>query len=194
MKRSNHYEAAFEAYLRHERLGCIAIDETHRTLLDEAPVKSLDFIVHGPGQARLLLDVKGRHFPGGSKGKPRRVWECWSTQDDVDGLQRWADQFGPDYLGLLVFVYHLQGAVEVAEEPWTWHGRRYVFRAIEVNDYRRHMRVRSPRWRTVDLPGAAYRALARPFAYYSQRLYPAVATAPDLFDAAEPASGWFTPT
>jgi hypothetical protein len=42
------------------------VDETHRAMLDDAPVKSLDFIVHGPGGVRLLVDVKGRRFPGGA--------------------------------------------------------------------------------------------------------------------------------
>jgi hypothetical protein len=44
-----------------------------------------------------------------------------------------------------------------------WHNRTYLFRAVAVDDYRRHMRVRSPRWGTVSLPTAAFRAMVRPF-------------------------------
>ena len=90
MDRSNHYEAAFEAYLRERRLCYIAVDESRRSLLDEGPVKSLDFIVYGDDTARLLVDVKGRKFPGGTDEKPRRVWQCWAERDDVDGLERWS--------------------------------------------------------------------------------------------------------
>ena len=90
MDRSNHYEAAFEAYLQWHRLGYVAVDETRRSLLGDKRVKSLDFVVFGDDGARLVVDVKGRRFPGGKPEKPRRVWECWSTRDDVDGLERWA--------------------------------------------------------------------------------------------------------
>ena len=63
MDRSNHYEAAFEAYLQHYRLCYVAVDETRRATLGELPIKSLDFIVHGDGGARL---------PCGNRG-PRRT-------------------------------------------------------------------------------------------------------------------------
>src|SRR5205807_5961914 len=65
MDRSNHYEAAFEAYLQWHRLCYVAVDETRRAMLGDASVKSLDFIVHGENDCRLLIDVKGRRFPGG---------------------------------------------------------------------------------------------------------------------------------
>ena len=46
---------------------------------------------------------------------------------------------------------------------WLWHDRFYLLRAVPVDEYRRHMRVRSPRWGTVMLPTAAFRELVRPF-------------------------------
>jgi hypothetical protein len=172
MDRGNHYEAAFEAYLQHERLCYIAVDETRRTMLGELRVKNLDFIVYGDGGARLLVDVKGRRFPAGPVERPRRVWECWSTEDDVTGLELWERITGPGYLGVLVFVYHLLPGVEWAddaEDHWTWRGRRYLLRAVSVTDYRLHMRPRSPRWGTVALPGPVYRALAQPFHVFARR-------------------------
>src|SRR5439155_5475088 len=81
MDRSNHYEAAFEAYLQWHRHCYVAVDETRRAMLGEVRVKSLDFIVYGEHGARLLVDVKGRRFPTGSPERQRRVWECWSTHD-----------------------------------------------------------------------------------------------------------------
>ena len=123
MDRSNHYEAAFEDYLQAHRFGYVAVDETRRALLGETRVKSLDFIVYGPDGARLLVDVKGRRFPGGTPETPRRVWQCWCERDDIDGLERWAGQFGPGYQGLLVFAYHVLPPVELphnTEDLWTW--------------------------------------------------------------------------
>jgi hypothetical protein len=176
MDRSNHYEAAFEAYLQWHRLCYVAVDETRRAWLGDARVKNLDFIVHGEAGARLVVDVKGRRFPSGSAGRQRRVWECWSTRDDIDGLGRWAELFGPGYLGLLVFIYQLLPSValdDATDDLWTWRGKRYLLRAVAVEDYRRHMRVRSPKWETVGLPQAAFRALVRPFHHFTQEPLPA---------------------
>ena len=133
-------------------------------------VKNLDFIVHGEADSRLLVDVKGRRFPGGTAEKPRRVWECWCARDDVDGLERREELFGADYRGLLVFTYGLAPTVELPEDTldlWTWRGRRYLFRAVLVSDYRRHMRIRSPKWGTVDLASAVFRRLVRPLHDYT---------------------------
>ena len=48
VKRNNHYEAAFEAYLRACRVPYVAVDEAKRSLLAGGDsVKSLDFIVTG---------------------------------------------------------------------------------------------------------------------------------------------------
>ena len=170
MDRNNHYESAFEAYLQWHRLCYVAVDETRRAMLGETRVKSLDFIVYGEGGSRLVVDVKGRRFPTGCKRRPRRVWECWSTRDDVDGLERWAELFGPGYQGLLVFTYLVLPSVQLPEDTadlWTWRGRRYLLRAVAVTDYRQHMRVRSPRWGTVSLPGAVFRELVRPLQYFT---------------------------
>src|SRR5262245_42548670 len=88
MNRDNHYEAAFEAFLRDRGVGFVAVDEARRSLLDDAEVKSLDFIIVGPDDARLVVDVKGRKFPGGPPDRPRKTWENWCERDDVDGLTR----------------------------------------------------------------------------------------------------------
>jgi hypothetical protein len=165
MDRNNHYERAFEAYLQDQRLCYVAVDETRRALLGEGPVKSLDFIVCGLNEARLVVDVKGRRFPGGPPGKRRYFWECWAEREDIDGLQRWAAVLGPGYRGVLVFAYHLLAEVELPPDTpdlWTWQGRRYLLRAVPVEDYRDHMRTRSPRWDTVDLSRTAFRSLVRP--------------------------------
>src|ERR1700693_4591923 len=171
MDRSNHYETAFEAYLQWHGLCYIAVDETRRALFGDTPVKSLDFVVFGDNGNRLVIDVKGRRFPGGKPGRLRRVWECWSTRDDIDGLERWTARFGPGYQGLLVFAYHVLPSVELpadTEDLWTWRGRRYLLRAVAADEYREHMRVRSPRWGTVSLPHAVFRRLVRPIHHFTR--------------------------
>jgi hypothetical protein len=171
MDRGNHYEAAFEAYLQWHRLPYVAVDETRRAMLGETPIKSLDFIVFGETGARLVVDVKGRRFPMGKPERPRRVWECWSTRDDVDGLEQWATLSGPGYQGLLVFTYHVLPTVALpddVEDLWTWRGRRYLLRAVASADYQRYMRVRSPKWGTVSLPTAVFRSLVRPLHHFTR--------------------------
>jgi hypothetical protein len=172
MRRSNHYEAAFEGYLQWHRLGYVAVDETRRSLLGDVPVKSLDFIVFGTYGSGLLVDVKGRRYPAGPPERPRRVWECWSTQADVDGLERWQGLFGPAFRALLVFAYRIMPGAPLPaadeEDLWTWRGRRYLFRAVPVAAYRPHARTRSPRWGTVSLSCSIFRELARPFRDFSQ--------------------------
>lgn len=167
MDRDNPYEAAFEAYLRARRLCYVAVDETRRALLgDGGTVRSLDFIVYGPGEARLLVDVKGRRFPGGPPAKPRRVWECWAERDGVEGLQNWETRFGPGYVGVLVFMYHVLPSVELptdTPDQFEWRGHRYLLRAVSAGEYARQMRVRSPKWGTMTLPRAVYRELVKPF-------------------------------
>jgi hypothetical protein len=166
MDRSNHYEAAFEDYLRGHRLSYIGVDETRRSFLGAQPVKSLDFIVHDPQGGKWLIDVKGRRYPGGTPEHPRHTWECWSTREDVDSLQQWATCFGPGYRPLLVFMYHLQPfgtSLPDDEDLWTWQGRRYLLRAVPIETYRQFMHIRSPKWATVMLTANDFRRLSHPF-------------------------------
>jgi hypothetical protein len=166
MDRGNHYEAAFEAYLQEQRLCYMAVNERRRSVYRQQPIKNLDFVVYSDSDARLLIDVKGRRFPMAGS---RKVWESWATQEDVDGLLGWLERFGPGYEALLLFMYHLVPPVEMAADTpdlWEWRGRNYLLRAVRVEDYREHMRVRSPKWRTVSLPGTAFRELVRPFRHF----------------------------
>jgi hypothetical protein len=169
MNRDNHYEAAFEAYLRAKGVGFVAVDEARRTLLDDAEVKSLDFIVVGPNDARLVVDVKGRRFPGGTAERPVKAWQNWSTLEDVDGLERWAVVLGPWFRGVLAFVYHIVPPFALpADTPdaFAFHHSTYLIRAVAVADYRQEMRQRSRRWGTVHLSAESFRRLVRPFSEF----------------------------
>jgi len=170
MDRANPYETAFEAYLKSHGLCTVAVDETRRPHWGMNSVKNLDFIVLGPSGVRLLVDVKGRQFPGGTAGKERYVWENWSTQEDLSGMASWLRLFGPGSVGLFVFLYRIGATVSLPEDTpdlWIWRDQRYLLRAVTVEAYRRHMKIRSPKWGTVCLPGAVFRELARPFRFYS---------------------------
>jgi hypothetical protein len=177
MDRDNHYEAAFESYLQRHRLAYVAVDESRRASLND-PLKNIDFLVFGTSM-RLCIDVKGRRFPGGPPDHPRRVWECWAFREDVDGLDRWARMAGEDNRGLLLFAYLIHPSIELPDGTVDLHlfrGSRYLFRAVDVEEYRLHMKTRSPRWGTVSLPTRAYRSLVRPFRDFSR--WPALVEAP----------------
>jgi hypothetical protein len=169
MDRSNHYERAFAAYLRQHGCATVAIDESRRSLYEDEPLKSADFITVGPGESRLVIDVKGRRFPGGTSEKPRAVWQSWSTLSDISGLQKWAEGFGSTFRGVLAFVYEIKAPFEIdgsAPDRFHFENRNYLMRGIDALAYAATMVTRSRRWGTVHLPAPAFRALCRPFSFF----------------------------
>lgn len=158
-----HYEGAFEDLLRRRRIPYVAVDEAKRALFGEANIKSLDFIVYVDGGANLLVDVKGRQFPyQGRSGT--RYWENWSTRDDIESLAAWQGIFGEGFASVLVFAYHIRRNTDYGKFAalHTFRQAVYGFLGVDLHDYRRHMRTRSPRWETVSVPTRTFRRLARP--------------------------------
>jgi hypothetical protein len=162
-KRDNHYEAAFEAYLRERRIAYVAVDEQRRSRLAVGSLKNVDFIVSPADGATLLVDVKGRRFPSGNRSK--QYWRNWSTQDDLHSLARWQDQLGPGSLALFGFVYHVVGerAPLPPEQLYVYRGERYAMLAVRAADYIRFARPLSAKWQTVSMPVALFRQAAVPF-------------------------------
>ena len=162
MKRENHYEAAFEAWLRERRVPYVAVDEAKRSRLGETSLKNLDFIL-SPVDARpgLLIDVKGRRFPS---GRQPHYWKNWSTRDDVNSLARWQQLFGAHFVPLLVFAYEVAGELAplASEELFPFRRRLYGFVGVRLEHYVSGARVISPRWGTLAMPAAQFRQLARP--------------------------------
>jgi hypothetical protein len=175
-KRDNHYEVAFEAYLRQRTIPYVAVDETRRSLAAPAPplpgtelqpqsLKSLDFIVSpycGPGAGRSwLVDVKGRRFP---TGRSKQYWKNWSTADELRSLAHWERLFAGQFQSLLVFAYNVVGdqAPLPAEQLFEFRGSLYGFLGIRLDHYAGWSKVLSPRWQTVTIPAKQFRALARP--------------------------------
>lgn len=184
MRRSLHYEGAFAQYLREARVPYVAVDEARKALLPPSPtqaaptLKSFDFVLYGPG-TNLLADVKGRRLgarptrPVASPARPRSVpprqaWrsrlECWATQEDVDSLLAWERLFGPGFRAAFVFVYWCeeQPPAPLFEEVFEHRGRWYVVRAVVASEYAAAMKPRSVKWRTVDMPAAAFERASRP--------------------------------
>jgi hypothetical protein len=187
MKTDNHYEAAFDAYLRKRGAAVVPVVEARRSYLDPGEVKSPDFIVLAPGAPRLVVDVKGRLFPGGKAGTARRVWQNWCKREDVESLVRWADRMGPGFCGVLAFAYDVAVHLELppgTPDQFVFRGRVYLFRGVRAADYRCRMRTRSPRWRTVHLATADFRDLVKPFSHF---LAPAAVECPEAVPGERPA-------
>lgn len=192
-QRRFHYERAFEQYLRAARIPYVAVDEAKKALLpagcslrvnanptdprisdpeaspgETRALKSFDFVVYGES-SNLLVEVKGRKLPRlapNSKSGAGRRLENWVSADDVDSLLTWRRLFGPGFDAAFVFVYWCEDQPPdgLFDELIECSGSWYTTRAVDLDSYRGAMRVRSPRWRTVDLPREAYDRLARPFA------------------------------
>lgn len=160
--RDNHYEAAFEGYLRERRLPYIAVDEARRSLVPDGSLKSLDFIVSPPGDVSWLVDVKGRRFPSGDEH--HQYWKNWSTRDDLRSLAAWQSHFGSGFCPLLVFAYHLVGGRSPLprEQLFEFRGAHYGFLGVHLSDYMPHARPLSDSWDTVAMPTGLFRRAARP--------------------------------
>ena len=158
-KRENHYEAAFEAWLRVRRIPYLAVDETKRSLAEGHSLKNLDFVVSPPSLPHSwLVDVKGRRFPTG-----KSYWKNWVTAEELQSLASWEGLFGDRFSGLLVFAYNVVGnlAPLPADELFAFRGGLYGFIGIRLEHYASWAKPLSPRWGTVSVPTERFRSLAQ---------------------------------
>lgn len=163
-KRDNHYESAFEAYLRERHVAYVAVDEKRRSLVAaDVTLKNLDFIVSPTDSVSLPLDVKGRRFPSGQRTK--QYWRNWSTWDDLESLAHWQDKLAPGSCALLVFAFHVVGprSPVPVERLFEFSERWYAFLAVRVADYIQFARPLSARWQTVSMPARLFRQAAFSF-------------------------------
>ena len=185
-QRRHHYEAAFEWFLRDQRIPYVAVDEAKKALLPlgaslraEAAdpdsgvpaqsLKSFDFVVYGSG-LNLLVEVKGRKFVSRSRKAPQARpaglrLESWVNSEDVRSMQAWQQLFGPEFRAAFIFLYWCDElpADGLFEEIVEHRGRWYALRAVMVDEYAESMRVRSPRWGTVHVDSATFRRISHPF-------------------------------
>jgi hypothetical protein len=116
--------------------------------------------VYAPGDAKLIVDVKGRKFNGGSASS----WQSWVNAEDVAGLAEWQKVFGAGYCGVFAFAYWLTRPTPTPlfDTQHEFGGRRYAFLAVRLADYQAGMRPRSKKWDTVSLPSQYFRQVFVP--------------------------------
>lgn len=161
--RTVHYEAAFEAFLRDRGIPYVAVDEAKKALFANAKLKSFDFVVYSKNGPNLLVDVKGRQMRStkGSSSASRR-FESWTTERDVADLIQWEQVFGEGFKAILSFIYWIEAPLTPEQGMFEHHDRWYWLMGIALDEYRSHMRRRSPKWETVALSAEDFRQLARP--------------------------------
>jgi hypothetical protein len=158
---TNHYERAFESWLKDNRIRYLAIDENKRATFGRSKIKSFDFLIYPPNQKIIIAEVKGRTFDGSSFVN-LTGFECWVTMDDIEGMAFWKRYFGGDYLSAFVFAYHIK-KIDVdldGRDTFDYDGKRYIFFALKLDEYQANMNLRSPKWRTVTLPAQKFRKYA----------------------------------
>lgn len=160
-----HYESAFEDFLRQQGVPFIRVDQARRTIFAGAKLKSFDFVIYPPTGSNLLVDVKGRKAGyQADRSSPRRYWQNWVPQEDLQAMTVWEKTFGPGFRAVLVFAYWLSGpeGQSPARTVHLYREEYYTFVSVAVSDYAANARARSARWGTVSLPADQFRNLARP--------------------------------
>jgi hypothetical protein len=154
----NHYEVAFENWLIDNHIQYIAIDERKKAAFARGKVKSFDFLLYPRNGQVIIVEVKGRKFKGTTLSKLTGL-ECWVTTEDIDGLTKWQEIFGPGHQAIFVFTYNVEN-IDVdfdGREAYDFAQKRYIFLGVKLDDYRSFMKVRSPKWQTVTLPAEKFR-------------------------------------
>ena len=144
--RSNHYEAAFEGYIRSIPVPCVAVDEAKRALFGEKGVKNPDFLLYPKHGPNLVVEVKGKK---GKDSRGRRPWENWVTTDDLDGLARWQETVRAGVSGdpglCLRGTFRPNLACRRGTARTSFRNLAYRFWAVGLDDYVAHLRSRGAR-------------------------------------------------
>lgn len=165
-----HYERAFEAWLREHRVPYVTVQQVRRSADEEGPIKSFDFLVHA-GERHYIVDVKGKQFPQVSRGR-EAYWENWIHFSDLEGLFAWESHFGDDYTALLVYCYWFQLPTEdgTVEKTISMGGRDYLIVAIGARTFAENCRRRSRRWQAVHIPAKEFTSLVKPIEHFIPRV------------------------
>jgi hypothetical protein len=170
-----HYERAFEAYLQHRRIPCVAVNQARKAIFAGVQIKSFDMLIYPSSGPALLADVKGRKHSLNAFRRGR-LGPNWVTRLDIEGLDAWQRVFGDDYHATFIFAYWLTGRddgvgnVSETTDPvpddkgiFQFDNRPYRFYRVDLPGYKRHLRPRSAQWDTVSIPTRQFRYLAEPF-------------------------------
>jgi hypothetical protein len=174
-----HYEVAFEEYLRCRRVPFARVETARAVALGSAKtprgLKYFDYVVYGEAH-HLLVELKGRRVGGATgkatakAGRARKTQgsarlENWVTQDDVSALEWWEGAFGMPFVGAFIFVYWCdeEPPAPLFQDIFAFGTHWYAMRVISLEHYKQAMKVRSPRWRTLNMPPADFTRLSAPF-------------------------------
>ncbi len=173
---------------------------------DETAIKFFDFVIYdhaasaGEKPTNLLVELKGRRIGSFStKGgdvdrtpRPAARMECWTTRADIASLLEWEKLFGEQFEACVVFVYWCddEPPAPLFQEVFEFEHRWYALRSIPVRTYAKHMKVRSPRWGTLDIPQDIFERVSQPFAAKAKDVGPFndLVKARSLRELAEPAA------
>jgi hypothetical protein len=88
------------------------------------------------------------------------------TEEDVASLRRWVELFGAGFNAAFVFLYWCaaQPPDGLFQEVFVHRDRWYAVRAIDLEAYASHMKVRSAKWGTVHLSRNDFERLSQPLA------------------------------
>ncbi len=158
MDGGNHYERAFEGWLKENGIGYLAVDQHKRAAFSKSKIKSFDFLFYSADMRAFIAEVKGRKFKGNNFMAFGNL-PNWVTDDDITGLRNWIEIFAGQYSGLFVFAYELTNIdVETdGREIFEYRGKRYVFTAVMLADYLAGATVRSIKWKTLHLSAEYYK-------------------------------------
>ena len=161
-QRRVHYDQAFEQYLRVKKIPYVAVDEAKRALHKAHPtsLKSFDFVVYSESGPNMLIDVKGRKHTGRS----RKAFDNWVTEGDVECMEKWEKIFGDGFVGVFAFLYwcDAQPPDALFTEIFECNDRWYALLAVRLSDYKPHMKQRSPKWKTVNIPAETFKRVSIP--------------------------------
>ena len=158
MDGGNHYEKAFECWLKDNGVQYLAVDQQKRSAFSRRKIKSFDFLFYTADKRAFIAEVKGRKFTGKNFSAFGSL-PNWVTSDDISGLENWARIFSNRYAGLFVFAYDLEN-IDVETDGREIHecmGKRYVFMAVKLADYLAGATLRSIKWKTLHLSAEYFR-------------------------------------
>ncbi len=173
----NHYELALANALTERGARLIPIDEGSKATPEGRTIKNFDMLWLRDDGPSWLIEVKGR--------RASTTPNAWTTMLDVASLDGWRGILGDAYEPMLVFVFAKQ--IELSQdtdwlpdplwepdqqlsepalaESFHFSGTRhnYTAFAVPLAAYQACAKLRSPRWRTLNLPSGAFRRHAIPF-------------------------------
>jgi len=165
-RQANLYEQAFDCFLTENKLPFVWIDQSKCLEFQEGPVKNFDFLIRPDSESPILIELKGRTFKGTSLTGLKGL-DGWVTFEDVRSLSHWLDQFqkdAPTAQAVFVFAFRFVN-IDIETDGWDvydYSGEQFLFMAIPLQKYADTMKIRSPKWQTVNLFMENFRKQAIP--------------------------------